>query len=227
MKKRQNFLPAWALSPIFGFFCVFLVVAVLAGCKNQTGTVMKKGDPGLSGSHKAGQEVYKPLVEESVMRLLAQDLQRSAGAAAMPGQAPMKRVCFVGVENKSAEEMGDFREQMYEMIDRAVSSQGQYITVGQRFVEPAMRKERLRMDDLFIPANQRSFQAVMEQQNMPFDYLLFAKLTSGTTVDNKDSQRDYMLTLELIHLQTGDSLKEGCDLSKAYNRSMGAKIRNR
>ncbi len=227
MKTKQNFLLRWLHSPIFDFLCVFLIVAVIAGCKSQTGTVMKKGDPGLSGSHKAGQEVYKPMVEEAVARLLAQDMAYSAGSLAMPGTGPMKKVCFVGVENKSAEEMGDYREQMYEMIDRAVTSHGQYVMVGHRFVNPALHQAGVRVDDLFMPEPRRRFRAVMEQQNMPFDYLLFAKLTSGTTVDNKDSQRDYMLTLELINIETGAQCKEGCDLSKAYNRSLAAKVKNR
>ena len=83
------------------------------------------------------------------------------------------------------------------------------------------------MDDLFIPENQRKLQAALEKDGQPFEYLLFAKLTSGTTVDNQDSQRDYRLSLELININDGSSIKEGCDLSKAYNRSIGAKLRNR
>ena len=28
-----------------------------------------------------------------------------------------KRICFVAVENKSAEEIGDFKDQLYQIID--------------------------------------------------------------------------------------------------------------
>lgn len=196
------------------------ILTVTFGCKSQTGTVLRPGSKELVGSHKAGQEVFKPLVEDAVGRLLSADQER--GTAPDP-----KKICFVGVENFSAEEMADYKEQLYEMIDTAISASGKYVSISRRFVEPAIRAERFRMDDLFIPENQRKLQAALEKDGQPFEYLLFAKLTSGTTVDNKDSQRDYRLTLELINLNDGSSIKEGCDLSKAYNVSLRAKIRNR
>ena len=203
-------------------FCAAFSVSAsfLTGCRSQTGTVLRPGSKQLVGSHKAGQEVFKPLVEESVARLLSAEEERGTGPAP-------KKICFVGVENYSAEELADFKEQLYEMIETSVSSSGKYVSVSRRFVDAALRQERFRMDDLFIPENQRKLQAALEKDGQPFEYLLFAKLTSGTTVDNKDKQRDYRLTLELININDGTSIKEGCDLSKAYNVSLGAKMRNR
>ena len=199
---------------------LLMVIFVLAGCKSQTGTLLKPGAKELSGSHKAGQEVYKPLVEEAVGRLLA-------AAANNPSVGPdMKKICFVGVENYSAEELVDYKEQLYEMIDTAVGQGGQFTCISRRYVEPAIRNERYRLDDLFLPENQRKLLASLEKEGQPFEYLLFAKLTSGTTRDNKDSQREYRLTLELININDGASVKEGCDLTKAYNVSLGAKLRN-
>ena len=52
-----------------------------------------------------------------------------------------------------------------------------------------------------------------------FDFLLFAKITSGTTRSNKDYQRDYLLTLELLDIHTGEALKESADLRKGYHKS--------
>lgn len=209
-----------------------LVIAILSiavvlsftqtGCKSQTGTLLQPGAKELSGSHKAGQEVFKPLVEESVGRLLAAEAQRSVG-----GVPQSKKICFVGIDNQSAEELADYREQLYEMIDVAISQSGTYTSISRRYIEPALREQRFRMDDLFIPENQRKLQATLEQAGQPFEYLLFAKLTSGTTQDNRDSQRDYRLSLELININDGSSIKEGCDLSKAYNVSLRAKMRNR
>ena len=65
----------------------------------------------------------------------------------------------------------------------------------------------------------RTFVQVMEQQGQPFDYLLFAKLTSGTTRENHDYQRDYVLTLELVDIRTGEQDKQSAMLSKAYHHS--------
>ena len=212
--------------PIPLIFCLLAAAVFFYGCKGQTGTVMKEGSKGLSGSHKAGQEVFKPLVEGAVVRLLAAEANRSAYGGNYGGYGGPKRICFVGVENSSAEELMDYREMLYEMIDTAIGSGGQYTSISRRYVEPAIRQERFRMDDLFLPKNQRRLLAVLEQEGQPFEYLLFAKLTSGTTVDNKNYQRDYRLTLELININDGGSLKEGCDLSKAYNVTMGAKMKN-
>ena len=215
--KTKHFFPV----PLI--FCLLAAAVLFYGCKGQTGTVMKDGSKGLSGSHAAGQEVFKPLVEGAVARLLAAEANRTgAGGYGMP-----KTICFVGVENLTAEELMDYREMLYEMIDTAIGSGGQYTSISRRYVEPALRQGRFRMDELFHPEKYRQLLAILEQDGKPFEYLLFAKLTSGTTVDNKNYQRDYRLTLELINVNNGASLKEGCDLSKAYNVTMGAKIRNR
>lgn len=223
LPRRKNFSRRYGKScksPIF--LMLGMVLLLVVGCKSQTGTVLKPGSRELSGSHAAGQEVFKPLVEESVARLLAAEIQRE-------GNIPRgsKRICFVGVENHSAEELADYREQLYEMIDTSISSSGQFTSVSRRYVEPAIHAGRYRMQDLFLPENQRKLQATLEQNGQPFDYLLFAKLTSGTTQDNRDSQRDYRLSLELINIHDGSSIKEGCELSKGYNVSLGAKMRNR
>jgi hypothetical protein len=84
----------------------------------------------------------------------------------------------------------------------------------------------LRPDDLFHPEKMRMFAASMEQMGQPFDYLLYARITSGTTRSNADYQRDYMLTLDMIDVNTGNYDKESARLSKGYNVSPTAKIRN-
>src|SRR5207244_5360025 len=92
------------------------------GCRGtQFARVMKPGEPGMVGSHQAGQETFAPLIDESVGKLLSrhpappQYRQVSSGPEVLP--PPKIRVCFVGVENKTAEEIGDFKEQIYERID--------------------------------------------------------------------------------------------------------------
>src|SRR5262249_1272306 len=147
--------------------------------------VMKGDQADMVASHQAGAETYKPLVEEAVGKLLARQAQVivPAGGAPQPG---VKRVCFVGVENKSSEEMGDFKEQLCEVIDNYIVQSGAFQPISRRFVQSALREARLRPDELFLPANQRRLLAVLEQQGQPFDYLLFASLTSGTTRNNGD-----------------------------------------
>jgi len=196
--------------------CLGTVCLTLVGCK-QTAQVLHPCQKDMVGSNCAGAEVYKPLIHEAVGKLLA----RHSHGVEPVGNPPscVKRICFVGVENASAEELCDFKEQITEIIDTLLVESRIFQTVSRRFVEVGLRQLRLRPDELFLPANQRAFKAVLEQQGQPFDYLLFAKLTSGTTRNNSDMQRDYLLTLELVDLQTGQPDKESATLRKSYHKS--------
>ncbi len=198
------------------------------GCRSkQTAQVNMPGQPDMVGSHQAGAETFKPLVEESVARLLARHGHAVQPAGFAPGTPPQPmRICFVGVENKSIEEIGDFKEQIYQLIDTRILQSGTYQPVSRRFAEAGLRETRLRPDQLFVPQNMRAFSATMEQMGQPFDYVLYATITSGTTRSNKDYQRDYLLTLEMINVRTGQYEKESAELSKGYNVSAGAKLRN-
>ncbi|HUE74988.1 MAG TPA: penicillin-binding protein activator LpoB [Pirellulaceae bacterium] len=195
----------------------------LAGCKsgNQFARVIKPGEKEMVGSHQAGQETFRPLVDEAVTKLMARHdgpsyVQVSAQETLPP---PRKSVCFVGVCNKSAEEIGDFKEQIYQAIDSRLHDCNSFSSISRQYVDAGLRELRLRPDDLFLPQNMRSFVGVMEQQGQPIQYLLFATLTSGTTRQNDNYQRDYQLVLELVDIQTGQSDKQTAELSKGYHKS--------
>jgi Peptidoglycan-synthase activator LpoB len=194
------------------------------GCKGtQYARVIKPGEREMVGSHQAGQETFRPLIDEAVGKLVArhsaapQMQQVSTGPELLP--PPRMRVCFVGVENKTAEEIGDFKEQIYESIDSRLLECSTCTSISRRFVEAGLRELRLRPDQLFVPDNLQMFVGLMHQQGQPFDFLLFAKLTSGTTRDNRDYQRDYELTLELVNIHTGEQDKQSAMLSKGYHHS--------
>lgn len=196
------------------------------GCRGrQTAQVLLPGEKSMVGSHTAGAETYKPLVEEAVGRLLGRHSTPVEQASFTGPPGPM-RICFVGVENKSIEEMGDFKEQIYQLIDTRISQAGVYQPISRRFVDAGLQETRLRPDQLMVPQNMRVFVEAMEQMGQPFDYLLYATLTSGTTRSNKDYQRDYLLTLEMLDVRTGTYDKESAQLSKGYNVSPMAKVRN-
>jgi hypothetical protein len=206
--------------------CGFAGLGLLApGCKGtQYARVIKPGEREMVGSHQAGQETYRPLIDEAVGKLVARHsmppphmMQVSTGPEVLP--PPKMRVCFVGVENKTAEEIGDFKEQIYESIDTRLLECGSCIPISRRYVEAGLRELRLRPDQLFVPDNLHMFVGLMAQQGQPFEYLLFAKLTSGTTRENRDYQRDYELTLELVNIQTGEQDKQSAMLSKGYHHS--------
>jgi hypothetical protein len=199
------------------------------GCRsNQTAEVVKPGDKTMVGSHAAGSETYGPLVDGAVTNLLARHCGGVQPAAYMQGTAvngPM-RICFLGVENKSIEELGDFREQLYEQIDQRILNSGTFQPVSKRFVDAGLQSANLRPDEVFLPQNMRMLTERMEQMQQPFDFVLIAKVTSGTTRSNANYEREYLLTLEMVNVHNGQYAKESATIVKKYNVTAGAKIKS-
>jgi len=209
-------------------YCSLLLLAsMLLGCRGrQYAHVLDHDDQDLVGSHEAGAETWKPLIDESVAKMLGRACSdiRTVSYTSEHG-TPVRRVCFVGVENRSSEPVGDFKEQIYEHIDSIIGQSEQFHMISRRYVEAAMLDCRCEPASLVLPEKQRQLQAALEKREQPFDFILFAKITSGTTRSNKDYQRDYLLTLELLDIHSGDSLKESAMLRKGYHKSKFAAFR--
>lgn len=212
MLTRREFLPH--VAP----FAAAWLAGSFSGCRNvQHAKVLADNDADTVGSHSAGAETWKPLVRESVGRLL----YRQTSSIQLTGhEVPhaRKRICFVGIENKSAEDLGDFKEQIYQHIDTLINESEAFEPINRRYVDAGLQQCGLRADQLFIANNQRMFAASMEKFEQPFDYLLYATITSGTTKSNKNYQRDYLLTLELIDIYSGQTEKESAEIRKGYRR---------
>ncbi len=206
------------------------IIGAVSGCRNkQHAHVLKRDDKDMVGSHVAGAETWKPLIGESVARLLAKScstVQQASHSIIDGNGMGVRTVCFVGVENASAEEIGDFKEQIYEHIDALITQDPHFKVISRRYVEAAMGDCRCTAQSLLLPAKQRELQAVLERAEQPFDYLLFARITSGTTNSNGDYQRDYTLTLELLDIHTGESLKDFAELRKGYHKGLFGKRRH-
>ena len=219
------------------FIACFAVCASVAGCAHQYGHILASNDKDLVGSHAAGAATWNPLVDEAVAKLLGRcppaiqavafegvdysaDLAQPIGSALATGPAS---VCFIGIENKSAEELGDFKDQLYERIDSKLNSTETFRGISRRMVDAALLETRLRPDSLFLPDNRALFAATLGRQGAPVDYLLYATITSGTTDRNKSSQRDYLLTLELVNLNTGQTMKESAEIRKGYSKTRAGK----
>ena len=200
-----------------------MLLLVSSGCRNrQHAHVLKDGDPDMVGSHTAGAETWKPLIEESVGRLLGKScatIQQASHVTMTEGGGAVMSVCFVGVENRSGEAIGDFKEQIYDHISTMIGQHDQFRVISRRAVEAAMSELRCTPESLVLPTKQREFQAVLERERQPFDYLLFARITSGTTTSNGDYQRDYLLKLELLNIHTLESLEDSAMLRKGYHKS--------
>jgi hypothetical protein len=195
-----------------------------AGCRGtQFARVIQPGDARMIGSHQAGGETFCPLVEEAVGKLLGRHAPAPVVQASFdegePLPPPAKRICFVAVENASAEDIGDFKERLFEIIDQRIVESQVFESVNRRFIDAGLRESRLRPDQLMVPENRRAFAATMEQQGQAIDYLLYAKVTSGTTRENRDYERDYRLTLELVDVQDGSYDKQSAEISKGYHQT--------
>ena len=199
------------------------------GCRsNQTAEVVKPGDKTMVGSNTAGGETYGPLVDGAVSNLLARHcggVQTASYMQGAPANGPM-RICFLGVENKSIEELGDFRETLYEQIDQRILNSGTFQPVSKRFVDAGLQSANLRPEEVFIPQNMRLLTDRMEQMQQPFDFVLIAKVTSGTTRSNANYEREYLLTLEMVNVHNGQYAKESATIVKKYNVSTWAKMKS-
>ena len=211
--------------------CTVLLMAgslfLACGCRNtQHAHIMETGDRDMVGSHEAGAATYKPLIDESVARLLGRcDTDVSTVSYSSETGMPVRNVCFLGVENRSSEPLGDFREQIYEQIDSQIGQSPGFRQISRRSVEAAMSEIRCSPEALIIPENQRKLQAALERVDQPFDYLLFAQVTTGTTNTNGDYQRDYQLTLELLDIRSLESIKESALLRKGYHQSLFGRLK--
>lgn len=194
----------------------------VTGCRGtQHAHILDDNDDDLVGSHAAGAATFGPLVAESVDRLLGQELAGIQQVSLNEGTVQPKRICFFGIENDSAEELGDFREQLFEIINQRIVEAMAFDMIAREFATAGLREAGLRPDQLYLPNNQRRLAEVMEQQGQVFDYILFARLTSGTTVSNRDDrQRDYVLTLKLINISNGRMTSQQAKIRKGYHKSV-------
>jgi hypothetical protein len=191
---------------------------------------MHPGELNKVGSNRAGAEVYNPMVRDAAGKLLAkaamEPIQQVSYNTDPQSHAAKRKVCFISLENASMEELGDFKEHIKTAILEEISSSNQFEIVSDRAVTAGLRALSLRPDDLFMQENMRMFTSAMGRGGTPVDYLLFAKITSGTTKDNRDMQRDYKLTLELINTQTFVPVTVSTPMRKEYNNSVKGKVGN-
>ncbi|MDR3233631.1 MAG: penicillin-binding protein activator LpoB [Planctomycetaceae bacterium] len=209
---------------------VLFIGLAVTGCKGTQARLMHIGEQDKVGSNKAGAEVYNPIVHSAVNKLLgraaAEPIQQVVFQDGPQLPQGKRKVCFISLENAGMEELGDFKDHIKTAILEKISESDQFEIVSDRAVTAGLRALSLRPDELFMPENMRMFTSAMGRGGTPVDYLLFAKITSGTTQSNKDMQRDYKLTLELVNTQTFVPIIESTPMRKEYNNSVKGKIGN-
>ena len=220
MKKHGRFCTLAAMA------LVLVITAGVLGCRGrQTARIMSQNEADVVGSHQAGAAALDPLVDTAVANLLTKNAYQ-LHPAGFNSQEPQKlRVCFVAFENRSIEELGDWRDQLYFQIEGCVNRSQQYEMINRRFVDTGLQQLGMTPDKLFLPDARAQFSALMAQGGQPVDCLLYATLTSGTTQSNRDFQRDYLMSLQLVNVTDGRSVSEQATLRKMYNKSAVAKTK--
>lgn len=205
-----------------------------AGCAgHRYAHIMKDSSIDMVGSHDAGAAVWNPLVDEAVAKILTR-VPPAVQQVGFESQAPINpatgqpmpgvsTICFVGIENKSAEELIDFKDQLYERIDSQINNAPQFRSVSRRMIDAALVETRMRPDSLFLPENRSIFASALGRQGTPVDMLMYATITSGTTDRNSSTQRDYLLTIEMVNIHTGDYVKESAKIRKGYHKTRAGK----
>ncbi len=152
-------------------------------------------------------ETFRALIDTAVGDLLQRRSAQRTGSDRL-------RIAFLGVENKSMEELVDWRDTVRQQIDTAVNKSGRYRNISDRFVAAALREDGLRADELFVPEKRRMFLKTLEANGSPVEFLLHASLNSGTSGQGRSAQRDYVLTLELVDIETGEAEKVNATVRK-------------
>ena len=186
---------------------------LLASCQSGPTARIKDSDEGnLVGINSAGSAVYEQQVEAVVQKMLA-------GEIASNRNLQQARICVLRVENRSAEDLGDWSEQLYSLISGSIDSSDRFGILSTRALDRALQEGDMIQDDLLLPKYQRKFVEILEAAGNPIQYLVFPSLTSGSTSGGSGvSQRDYLMELELVALENGESRKYSAKISKEYER---------
>ena len=190
-------------------FMLGTLLCIVFGCA-PTGRIMTGDEPSLVGSRTGGAEVYNKLIDETVRKLL--DHAKASG--------PQRKViCFVDVENKGAEELAENKAAIYEQIDTIIVDSGVFSNVNRRYVETALRTTGLLSDEIFLGQGRQKFMQVLGDQGVTPDYLLWGKVTNLSTSAEDLSQREYLLTMELVNAHTGlTEAKKSSKVRKEYTK---------
>jgi hypothetical protein len=192
-------------------FLSMLAAVITFSCSTpQQGRIKGEEEDSLVGNRTAGAATYNQLVGDTTAKLLETHRKRLDARG-------RKLICFVGIENKSAEELAENKDALYEEIDTIIVNSGVYASVSRRYVDSALRVTGLRPDELFLAGGREKFLGVLGEQGFAPDYLLWGKITSLSTSGVEVSEREYLLTMEMVDAHTGlTDAKETSKVRKEY-----------
>jgi hypothetical protein len=181
------------------FAIVALAASFLAaGCAGPSARV-KSGDEGdLVDVRRGCTETYKELIRKGVLEILTAHRSKLGGAAEKPV------VAFVGVDNKSSEELGEFRAAMDNEIETALVESDLYSMVSMEAVKAAKSEANIgNISQLTVGRTREAFMAVLNKDGHPPQYILFGQVTTMTSSGNEARERTYQLKLQMMDSSSG------------------------
>lgn len=186
-----------------------LTFAFVSGC-GPSARVRSPDEASLVGTKRAGAVVYRNVIDQALA-----DLSQKYRATNKNVETFNKlRISFVGVDNKTNEELGSWRHQINGIIDNRINVSGDFVDISyERFVKPALDELGIARSSFVLPKNRRAFARLMEQQGNPVDGILFANMTQGDTRAGGLKQSDYVLFFELMSVKDGTRITAHGEIS--------------
>ncbi len=189
-----------------------LAVSLALGACAPRGRIMEEGEQDLVGASTAGVAQYNILIREATTKLLNR-------VKAEIGADKKHVIAFVGVDNRSAEELGDLRESIYTITNQVVQDSGFFTMLSRDAVEGVMRKTGKRPQDIVMQDGREAFLRELRPMGMEPAYLMTCKVTSASTAGASGRrQRDYLLTLGLTDVNTLVEFSESHRVRTDYRR---------
>ena len=187
----------------------------IAGCSAPKARIRGADEESLVDDSRAGAVVYRNVIDQALKSLSDKYRASTAGKESFV----RIKVAFMGIDNNTSEELGTWRQQINDIVNRAINESGDFTDISfERFIKPALKSAGVRKESLALPAERRKLMAVLEQSGNPVDAFLFASLTQGNSRSGSLQQADYLLTLELMNSLDGTRIMAHGELSKEYSR---------
>ena len=132
----------------------------------------------------AGAATFDRLIDDSVAKLL----EPYKGEFA---ELKVRTLAFVDLENRTKEELADWRDQLIDKIEISVNKRRAFKAISVKVISTVLKEMgNPPVEQLVLPKKRREFAKVLEQKTSPVQYLLYGRLTRGSTQGAGRRQED-------------------------------------
>ncbi|MEE2886086.1 MAG: hypothetical protein VX951_01530 [Planctomycetota bacterium] len=195
------------------YLSLFVTLILPVACETgPSARIMEDDEKNMVDTDGAGAAAFEKLITESVTKLLDRHRGDEAGIQ-------VRRLAFVDLQNRTKEELGEWREQLIDRIQIGIDQHPAYRIVAEELVTAVLSEMgNLPVEKLLLPKSQREFAKVLEKKKSPVQFLMYGSLTRGGTRGDDGRQANYLLTLRLINAATGDTDTEGAMVRKWFRK---------